>query len=182
MQVVGTIVTSALEAAERAKTERAMHPVCTCQPCPLRDEDVCDEAEAAEGYDIDELFAMINRQYEDSLTSTVFASAAFSVADPPPTVPNVVGGEGGRGASGILQPAPLPQPTSPAADSDGRSGGADSDTSSDTGARRQQGDQPDLGDLAEFIYATFRGPYLAGDKPVDRVARELLAEFHITRK
>lgn len=131
MQTVGAIVTSALEAVERAKTEHAMYnshgellaafeemhetfPECTCQPCPLRDEDVCDEAEADE----DEWEPMQCGVYPECdgncCKHVPDSSAAVSAAaDPSPTVPNahsVVGDEGWKEDSCILSPASFQHP------------------------------------------------------------------------
>lgn len=72
------------------------------------------------------------------------ASAASALAaDPSPTVPNAHSVVGDcPGSDSVILPTVEPGPqTSPTADGCGRSGGADSDTSSGE-ARQQQGDQP----------------------------------------
>lgn len=170
------------------------------------DDEICNEADACDRYDIDELFAAIDRQFENSLTSTFFASAAVSAAaDPSPTVLHatdypvgrVVGGEGPGPDSVIRKTVGSGQPTDPGAVSTpapgeragnticgicrGPSGQCDC-------VARMFGDTVSHEDLAAHITAAHRqadeiAAYEATYASTgDHIANSLLADFHITRK
>lgn len=107
-----SIVGSRLEATERARVDEVGPQwlnefeaendgmECTCGPCPLRDEDVCDEAEADESDQFEAVMARYG--LSDS-------SAADTAADPSPATTtgcSRAGAEGPEGASAIPSAAP----------------------------------------------------------------------------